>query len=346
MAARLVTEFGALVCLLPFYFLPPASSPGAEPELSRFTFTQPHMGTEFKIIVYAANQAEADKATQAAFERIAELDRIMSDYRPTSELMRLCQKAGGEPVKVSEDLFFVLSQAEEASRLSNGAFDVTVGPLVKLWRLSFRSQRLPDKEKLAKALDLSGYKKVHLDAKARTVKLDKAGMQLDLGGIAKGYAADEALAVLKKLGITRALVAASGDIAVSGPPADADGWSIAIAPLDKSSGKPEKTLLLHDAAVSTSGDAEKYVEIHGKRYSHIVDPRTGLGLTDRMSVTVVADHGITADSMTKVVCVLGPEKGMPLIDKVKGAAAYMVRQSQQGVETFASKEFKDRFGRK
>jgi thiamine biosynthesis lipoprotein len=311
--------------------------------LTRYTFTEPHMGTEFKIILYATDQAAAGKASKAAFQRVADLDHIMSDYQATSELSRLCQKAGGDPVRVNDDLFFVLSKAEEVSKLSDGAFDVTVGPVVKLWRLSFRTQKMPDKEKLTKALALVGYQKVHLDAKAKTVKLDKPGMQLDLGGIAKGYAADEALAVLHKNGIDRALVAASGDIGVSGPPPDAAGWTVAIAPLDPARDKPEKSVVLRDAAVSTSGDAEKYVEIDGKRYSHIVDPHTGLGLTQRMSATVIARRGITADSMTKILCVLGPQKGMPIIDKSRGLAAYMVRKTEKGVESIASAEFKKRY---
>src|SRR5207245_2116736 len=148
----------------------------------------------------------------------------MSDYQATSELMQLCAKAGGDPAPVSEELFFVLSKAQEVSKLSDGAFDVTVGPVVKLWRRARRTQKLPDPDQLAKALELVGYEKMHLDSKKRTVKLDKAGMQLDLGGIAKGYAGDEAQAVLKKHGITRALVAAGGDIVVSGAPPDTDGW--------------------------------------------------------------------------------------------------------------------------
>jgi FAD:protein FMN transferase len=328
------------------FFFCTAPSYAADPALIRYAFTEPHMGTEFKIILYATDQSAADKASKAAFQRIADLDLIMSDYRATSELMRLCQKAGGDPVKVSDDLFFVLSKAEDVSKLSEGAFDVTVGPIVKLWRLSFRTQKMPDKEKLAKALDLVGYQKVHFDAKGKTVKLDKAGMQLDLGGIAKGYAADEALTVLEKHGIARALVAASGDIAVSGPPPDAEGWTVAIAPLDVAKDKPAKSLLLHDAAVSTSGDAEKYVEIDGKRYSHIVDPRTGLGLTQRMSVTVIARHGVTADSMTKIVCVMGPEKGMALIDKADGVAAFMVRKTGKGQESFSSKKFQEKYENK
>jgi FAD:protein FMN transferase len=343
MTSSLVKNQVPLVCLFTFYLLLCPLSHATEPALTRYTFTEPHMGTEFKIILYATDQAAAEKASKAAFKRVAELDLIMSDYRPTSELMRLCQKAGTDPVKVSDDLFLVLSKAEEVSKLSDGAFDVTVGPIVKLWRLSFRTQKMPDKEKLTKALDLVGYQKVHLHVDNKTVKLDKPGMQLDLGGIAKGYAADRALAVLTENGIDRALVAASGDIAVSGPPPNAEGWTIAIAPLNPDKDKPEKSVVLHDAAVSTSGDAEKYVEIDGKRYSHVVDPRTGLGLTQRMSVTVIAKQGISADSMTKILCVLGPRKGIPLIDKTPGVAAYMVRRTEKGQECIASAEFKKKY---
>ena len=163
---------------------------------------------------------------------------------------------------------------------------------------------------------------------------------LDLGGIAKGYAADAALAVLKKHGIDRALVAAGGDIAVSGPPPEAKGWTVAIQPLEKDA-KPARSLLLHDAAVSTSGDLEQFVEIAGKRYSHILDPKTGLGLTGRMSVTVVAKNGMTSDPWTKVIAVLGPKRGFPLLEAVDGAAAYGIRQTEKGREKFESKRFKD-----
>jgi thiamine biosynthesis lipoprotein len=310
---------------------------GAEPALTRYEFTEPHMGTRFRIIVYAPDQDTANRASKDAFARIASLNAIMSDYDKTSELMRLCAKAAGPPVPVSAELFFVLSQAQEVSRQSGGAFDVTVGPVVKLWRKARRQRKLPDAEKLAEARALVGWRNVRLDRDKRTVQLLKPGMQLDLGGIAKGYAADEALAVLKKHGIDRALVAAGGDIAVSGPPPGTDGWKIAIATLpgEKDPGR----LVLHHAAVSTSGDAEQYVEIGGKRYSHIVDPRTGLGLVVRMSVTVAARKGIEADSLTKVAAVLGPEKGMKIIEANKGAGVRMVRQKGEGFETIVSKKF-------
>src|SRR5579871_4953370 len=156
--------------------------------LARHEFTEPHMGTRFKIVFYAADEETAKRASKAAFARIAELDGIMSDYRASSELMQLCAKAGGDPVKVSDDLFTVLEKAVAVSRNSDGAFDVTVGPVVRLWRIARRTQQLPDKDALAKALALVGYQNIKLDAKNRSVQLLKPGMQLDLGGIAKGYA--------------------------------------------------------------------------------------------------------------------------------------------------------------
>jgi thiamine biosynthesis lipoprotein len=313
----------------------------AEPALTRFTFTEPHMGTRFKITLYTADEATANRATREAFARIATLDAIMSDYRPDSELMRLCRKAGGgDPVPVSEELLFVLSRGQEVSRLSGGAFDVTVGPVVHLWRLARRTERLPDPDDLNKALALVGHEKVRLDPKARTVRLLVPGMKLDLGGIAKGYAADEALKVLARHGVTRALVAAGGDIAVSGPPPDADGWTIGVAPLEDPDRKPSRYLVLKDGAVSTSGDAEQYAEIGGKRYSHIVDPHTGIGLVGRASATVVAPHGIMADSLTKAVIVPGPERGLATIDKLgEGYAALYVRKTDKGEEVFTSKRW-------
>jgi FAD:protein FMN transferase len=307
--------------------------------LSRHEFIEPHMGTRFKVVLYAADAETAKLASKAAFARIAELDGIMSDYRPSSELMQLCAKAGGDSVRVSEDLFVVLEKALAVSRNSDGAFDVTVGPVVRLWRIARRTQQLPDKDALARALALVGYQNIKLDAKNRTVQLLKPGMQIDLGGIAKGYAADCALAVLKQHGIARALVAAGGDIAVGAPPPDAEGWKIGIQPVE--GGEPRRYLLLKDAAVSTSGDFEQYVVIDGKRYSHIVDPKTGLGLVGRMSVTVVARNGLTSDPTTKTVCVLGPERGLKLIDEQEGVAAMMVRQTDKGEEVIESKRFRD-----
>src|SRR5258708_22964699 len=138
----------------------------AEPLLIRYAYTEPHMGTRFKILLYAGDESTANRAAKAAFERIAKLDDIMTDYRSSSELMRLCQKAGGEPVPVSEELFFVLSKAQEVAKRSDGAFDVTVGPIVRLWRRSRRTQQLPEPDKLAEARTLVGYEQMRLNEQA------------------------------------------------------------------------------------------------------------------------------------------------------------------------------------
>ena len=295
------------------------------PALGRFEFTESHMGTRFRIVVYAATAQAASLASSAAFERIARLDAIMSDYRETSELMSLCRQDAGKKVRVSEDLFRVLVRSQELAKRSEGAFDVTVGPLIKLWRRARRTGELPDKPRLAEALASTGYTRLHLDPQDRSARLDKSGMSLDLGGIAKGYAADEAMAVLKEHGISRSLVAAGGDIAVGAPPPGKDGWAIAIAQLESVDAPLSRYLLLHDAAVSTSGDANQNVEIGGVRYSHIVDPRTGIALTGRSSVTVVAPDCTTSDGLATAASVLGPQEGMKLIDSTAGAAALFVK---------------------
>ncbi len=311
----------------------------ADQPLKQYTFTEPHMGTRFKVLVYSADKESANRAAKAAFARIAALDGIMSDYRPASELMQLCQKAGGDPVPVSPELFTVLARSQDLARASDGAFDVTIGPVVKLWRRARKSIQLPDPEELAAARKLVGHDKIRLDAARRTVQLTTRGMKLDLGGIAKGYAADEALKVLADHGLKCALVAAGGDIAVGEAPPNSKGWKIGIAPLLDPESQPKHALLLSKAAVSTSGDAEQYVEIEGKRYSHIVDPRTGVGVLGQFSVTVIARHGITTDCLATAVSVLGPEKGLALIAKHRGVAALIVEKRGQKEQTYESPGF-------
>jgi thiamine biosynthesis lipoprotein len=322
-----------------FFALLALASPARPADPPRFEYEEPHMGTKFRVVLYAADQAKADAAAKAAFARVEELNRMMSDYLPDSELMQLCKKSATKPagpVKVSEELFFVLSEGQKVAELSDGAFDMTVGPIVRLWRQARKDRLLPDEEERAAALKRVGYKKMVLDPKAKTVDLTVPGMQLDLGGIAKGYAADEGLKVLEKHGITSALVAASGDIAVSAPPPDKPGWRIDIAPLPGA--KEKRQLMLKDAAVSTSGDSEQFVEIAGVRYSHIVNPHTGLGLTGRRSVTVVARRGIQADSLTKVASILPANEAVKKIESV-GVETLIVVKAAKGEDVKESKGF-------
>lgn len=312
-----------------------------EPRLARYSFREVHMGTEFKIVLYAPSEELARKAAQAAFKRIAELDGIFSDYKKTSELRQLCARAGGPPVKVSRDLLAILLHAQELSRKTGGAFDVTVGPIVKLWRRARRTRELPDPERLKAALARVGYRNLRIDPKSGTVQLLLEGMMLDLGGIAKGYAADAALEVLRRFGITRALVAASGDIRVGDPPPGRKGWKIGVGPLASPKAPPKLFVSLRNAAVSTSGDLYQFVLIKGKRYSHIVDPKTGLGLLGRSSVTVIAPTATQSDSLATAVSVMPPQAGLKLIEATPGAAAYIVRETDDGKrQTYTSRRFR------
>jgi thiamine biosynthesis lipoprotein len=308
---------------------------------ARFEFTETHMGTQFRIVIYAATAHAANLASQAALERIAQLDAIMSDYRETSELMLLSRSSGGPAVAVSNDLFRVLAKAQELAEKSQGAFDITIGPVVRLWRRARRTGELPDTQRLSEAMRSTGYQKMYLDHSRHTVSLKSSGMLLDLGGIAKGYAADEAMRVLKQHRIRQALVAAGGDIVVSAPPTGEAGWVIGIAPLESTDTRPSRYLLLRDSAVSTSGDAHQYVEIGGVRYSHIVDPRTGLGMIGRKSVTVVAGDCTTSDSLATAAAVLGDREGAKLIDSTPGAAALFVGGNEEGGGVVETRRWKN-----
>lgn len=270
--------------------------------LLRFEAAEPHMGTMFQITLYAPDALAAEQATAAAFARIKALDDALSDYKPESELNIVCRTAFGSPARVSKDLFRVLQQAQQVAFQTQGAFDVTLGPVIRVWREARRAGRLPDPAAVQDAQSRSGYRQLRLGN--GTVQLLAPNMQLDLGGIAKGYAADEALRVLRTRGIRSALVAAGGDLAIGDPPPGRPGWSIGLDALDRQ----PRTVTLSSAAVSTSGDTEQFVEIDGRRYSHIVDPRTGIGLTTRRSATVIAKHGITADPLATAACVTGSLK--------------------------------------
>jgi FAD:protein FMN transferase len=307
--------------------------------LTRFEFAQAHMGTQFRIVLYALDAEAARRASTDAFDRIARLDATMSDYRETSELMMACKQAAHRWVKVSDDLFRVLAMSQQFARRSEGAFDVTVGPVVRLWRRARRRNELPDAVKLAAARRLVGFRMLRLDARTQAIRLDKSGMLLDLGGIAKGFAADAGLAVLKDHDITSALVAAGGDIVTSNAPPGSQGWTVAVGSLASADDALMIHLLLANAAVSTSGDAEQFVEINGVRYSHIVDPRTGQALTGRRSVTVVAPRGTVSDALATAASVLDSLRALRLIDHIPGAAAHIEQMQSDRIVTSESKRW-------
>lgn len=288
-----------------------AAAQPAAPE--RFTYRQIHMGMEVRLVLYAAREQQAQQAARAAFRRIAALDRRLSSYRAASELNRLSARAGGPPVPVSQPLFAVLQQAQRLARQSDGAFDVTVGPYVALWRTARSTGTRPAPEALQQAHRRTGWRTVQLNETTRTVQLHADRMQLTLGGLAKGYILDRARAVLTGAGVPRALIEAGGDIVVSGPPPGTSGWRIRIPGAGPDAAA--RTVQLAHAAVSTSGDTQQFVEIDGTRYSHVIDPRTGLGLTHRLVVTIIADDGLTADGLATTVGILGAEAGRAFLAK-------------------------------
>ena len=306
----------------------------AAEQLERYEFLQSQMGVPFRITLYAGNDVAANKAARAAYARIKQLNGILSDYDPDSELMRLCRSSGPEkPVKVGRDLERVVSASLRLSAKTGGAFDVTIGPVVRLWRIARRKKQMPAYAALSEALVRVGHRHVRLDTKQHTIELQHKEMRLDLGGIAKGFAGDEALKVLKAHGITRALIDGSGDIVAGDPPPGKKGWIIEVGavtqkPTGRVPSEPQSTkplrLKVSNAAVATSGDAYQNVKIDGKRYSHIINPKTGLGLTQSSSVTVIAENGMAADSLASAVSVLGPKRGLKLIGDMKHRAAMVI----------------------
>ena len=312
--SRSAASWVTACCLLSAGALPAA-------DLQRFEAVQPHMGTLVRIQLYAPDAGRANVGFHAAFERIAQVDAALSDYRADSEASRLCVSAVGKPVSIGPDLLNVLAASLLVAEETGGAFDVTIGPVTLLWRQARREHRLPEPATVREALEHSGYRKIRLDRAARTVALDQAGMRLDFGAIGKGYAADAALAALADLGIRRALVAASGDLAIGDPPPGRRGWTVGIDGPGGNTDAFTRRLDLCNAAVSTSGPREQNLEAGGVTYSHIVDPVTGVGLTRAITVAVVARRGIDADAWSTALSVLGPERGMPLIERHPGMAA-------------------------
>lgn len=306
------------------------NAPG-EVEPKRFEYQQILMGVPVRILVYSADERVANAGVHAAFDRIRQLNLIFSDYDDESEISRLCRAARpGYPTQVSPDLAAVLADALALSRRSEGAFDVTVGPLVQLWRKARRTKQMPTAEALAAAQKRVGYRSIRLDPQRHTVDLMKHNMRLDFGGIVKGYAADAARDVLASHGLKRALVALSGDISAGDPPPGQPGWRIDIPAMEKDQSSRAESIWLCNKAVSTSGDAYQFVEIGGKRYAHLVDPKTGLGITRRISVTVIASRGMTADGLDSAIAILGREQGLKLLEETPGVSGRIIEQTQAG----------------
>ena len=307
------------------------------PSLVRVERKKPCMGTTLRLVAYGPDEPSVLVALDRAFARAEALNGILSDYQADSELMRLVARAGkSEAIAVGPELWEVLGAAQVMAQRTGGAFDVTVGPYTREWRLARKGFRLPDPEVLDQARQVVGYHKMEL-LPGQKVLLRKAGMRLDLGGIAKGYTGDQLLLLLRQAGFPRALVALGGDVVAGDAPPGQAGWTVELIDLPGDKGG-KRTLTLHNQAVSTSGDLEQFLEVEGKRYSHLVDPRTGMGTTDRAAATVIASKGIDADSLTNACCLL-PEVQALAVVATYTAQARLVRPAEAGNRIITTPHF-------
>lgn len=314
-------------------------SANASTKLRRFEAVEPHMGTLVRVVVYTRHEQAAREAFTAGFDRIRELEAVLSDYRVDSELSRLSAAPVGQPVRISDDLFAVLRAAQEIAEATGGAFDVTQGPVTRLWREARKSGRLPDAVALEAAAARTGFRKLAVDDGHQTVTMAVAGMALDVGGIGKGYAASEALAAITRVGVQSALVAVSGDLAFSAAPPGSSGWHIALSTGRDDDGRAPQMLELEHAAVSTSGASAQHLDVDGRRYSHIIDPVSGIGLRDDITVTVIAPTGAEADSLATAISVLGVERGLSVLDARPGVSGLVIVRTGEDVRVYRSARY-------
>lgn len=328
-----VCHFALLTVMLGTAIVFSAEKPPLSAPLERYEYKAEKMGVPVRIIFYANSEKLAEKVSDDVYARFDELNLVMSDYFPDSEIIRVCresEKTGGF-VPISADLYRVLSESRRFTDLTEGAFDITVSPIVKLWRRSRIFKSLPPAEYLQKAKELTGNRNWEL-LPDKGVRLLKKNVRFDVGGIAKGFAMDEALKIFEKAGISRVLIDAGGDVRLGDAPPNAKGWRIGIASLAKS-GDADRYIEVARCGVATSGDTFRYVEINGVRYSHLIDPRSGQPMTVHRIVTVIAPDGTTADALASAFSILPPEKGLDLARQLK-VDLLILRAQKEGVAAF------------
>jgi len=279
------------------------------------------MGTVVEITIVGEDEEAARKAALQAFQEIKRIETLMSPWIDSSDVIRMNRSAGKEWVKVSPETLKVIKKAKEISELSEGGFDITVGPLTQLWRMARERGIPPSAEELKQKLDLVNFKNMMIDQEGK-VFLKKRGMAIDLGGIAKGYAVDRAFELLNSLGYKNLIVNAGGDLRAGGSKLD-QPWSIGIQD-PRVSQKIMAKVSISDTAIATSGDYEKFFIYQGKRYHHIFNPRDGLSADGCQSVTIICKEGMVADTLATAAFVLGPEKGYSLCQKLEGVDCLIV----------------------
>ncbi len=309
-------------------------------QTQRFSYTEPKMGSPLTIIFYAPDATQANKAAAACFLLVDSLVNIYSDYIDSSELNRLCASAGsGKPFPLSAALYDILMLSEKAYVLSKGSFDISLGPITRLWRKARKEKIFPPDSLVKERLTICGFNNIQIDTIQHSALLLKPGMQLDLGGIAQGYIAQKIADLLKVNNINRALVNVSGDIVALDPPPGKKGWSLGINVPEQEEKLLQKHLLINYMAVTTSGDVYQFFEHNGKRYSHIVDPHSGYGITTQKNVSVIAGDGVLADWLTKACSILPIAKAKRLA-KLLGAQVLIAQRKRNKIHLHTSGGFK------
>lgn len=293
----------------------------------RYSYEKGMMGSPFVLTFYAQNDALAKVAADSVFSRIQQLNDSLSDYRDGSEINRLSATSGSDTwMKVSDDLYHILAVSQDFSIKTKGAFDVTLGPVVQIWRRAVRKSYMPQKSDIKEALSKTGYKKIHFDKKNHKIKLDQKGMRLDIGGLGKGFAADEGMKVFEYYGITSVLIDAGGKLAIGSPPPGDNGWLIKISTGRDSVG----TVSLANVGVATSGPTYRFLEINGKHYSHILDPKTGIGLLYNVRTTVISPNATEADVLATSFSVTGIKESKQQVRKYFKSSKVWLVETKNG----------------
>ncbi len=287
------------------------------------------MGNRFELSVVWQNETEAMHLIEQAVEEIRRIEKLLTTYSEDSQTSLINQQAGIAPVKVDREVFELIRRSQKISAVTQGAFDITYGSVDKrLWNFDKNMTALPDADTARQSVHLINYQNVILDEEACTVFLKKPGMRIGFGGIGKGYAAEQAKSVLKSLGVTSGIVNASGDLTAWGHQPNGQEWTIGIADPDAAR-RPFSYLSITDMAIATSGNYEKYVMIGGKRYSHTIDPKTGLPVTGIKSVTIISPNAEIADAMATPVMIMGIRAGLDMINQVKGLACIIIDDNDE-----------------
>jgi thiamine biosynthesis lipoprotein len=288
------------------------------------------MGTKFEITAYGLVRAQLAEAAEAAFEEIDRLDRQMSNYSETSELTYINRNAAHENVIVEKELFDFLKASLDFSKTTEGSFDVTVGPLMKAWGFFDNKGRVPDAAEIKDLMNHVGFKHVIANEKTHSIRFDREGVEIDLGGIAKGYAVDRAAEILKASGVTSAFISSgSSSICAIGSPPGQKAWPVDISdPLDRYH-KLER-IDLKDSSISTSACREKTFESGGKTYCHIMDPRIGRPIEGLISATIITNSGVEAEAFSKAVMVMGIDKARQFLKAHSGVRAILYYNQPEG----------------